>query len=90
MVLLSENIQHKLIANLHQSLDRPVFSHGHGDAWWGEAGLADPARHHRATAQAFAFALTGRAHLKPTAETAQRFVEIAIQALHGSDRFGSR
>ena len=37
MVLLAEDIQHKLVANLHQSLDGPVFGHGHGDAWWGES-----------------------------------------------------
>ena len=70
MVVLSENIQHKFVANLHQSLDRPVFGHGHGDAWWTETGLTDPARHHRATAQAFTVALAGRDHIKPATETA--------------------
>ena len=36
MVLFSEDIQHKLVANLHQSLDCSVFGHGHSDAWWSE------------------------------------------------------
>ena len=70
MVLLAEDIQHKLVANLHQSLDCPVFGNGHGDARWGETGLTDPARHHRATAQAVAIALAGGDHIKPATETA--------------------
>jgi hypothetical protein len=64
-----QNIQHKLVAHLHQGFDRPVFSHGHGEAQGLEAGLVHPGGQHGAGQ----FPFLGGDDVQSAADAAQGF-----------------
>ena len=65
VVVFPQDVQHEAIIHLHQGLNGPVFGDGHGDTRGIEAGLADPAGHHGATAGAVVVGLARRHHIQP-------------------------
>ena len=85
VIVFAQDIENKAITHLHQGLNRPIFGHGHCDPRRLEAGLTHPAGNHGATALTFGF--PGRDDVEASRQPPHRFVQIAIDGFHRSNRF---
>ena len=52
VVVLPQDVEHEVIADLHQGLNRPIRGDGDRNPWWIETGLSHPAGHHGTAAAA--------------------------------------
>ena len=71
-VILGKAVQHELVANLHQGLDRAVLRDGDGETQGLEGRLRDPRRDHRR----FGGTLRRGDHVEPARDAAQRLGDV--------------